>query len=84
MCVDVINFLGSYSGILNRLLHHSNRTRTRIIGHRYVIRVSCHAIPHEFGIDACTATPGKLQLFQDHDAGAFTNYEAIAVAFKGS
>ena len=60
--------------------------RARAVGRDagHVIGVGAHAVADDLGEDVCAAGLGELELFEDEDAGAFADDEAVAVLVEGA
>ena len=50
----------------------------------HVEGVGGHAVADDLGEDLCAAGLGELELFEDEDAGAFADDEAVAVLVEGA
>ena len=50
----------------------------------HVEGVGGHAVADDFGEDFCSAGFGELELFEDEDAGAFADDEAVAIFIPGA
>src|SRR5205085_2629748 len=80
--VDVADLIRLDATITHRHLHHAPRARSGLVGHRDVESVGGHAVTDQLGVNLCAARARKLQLFEDHDACALADDEAVAVALE--
>ncbi len=82
--VDVVDLVGRDAGDFERVLHGA-AAAFAFGGHAgHVEGVGGHAVADDFGEDLCAAGLGELQLFEDEDAGAFADHEAVAILVEGA
>ena len=84
MRVDVIDLIRCQSGVLQCQLHGARGTFAIRRRRCHVIRVGRKTIPGDFTINFRAARLRVFQLFDYEYSCAFADYEAIAVAIKGS
>ena len=82
--VDVVDLVGRDAGDLEGGVHGAEAAFA-FGGHAgHVEGVGGHAVADDFGEDLCAAGFGELELFEDEDAGAFADDEAVAVLVEGA
>jgi len=82
--VDVVDLVGRDAGYLERVSHGTGAAFA-FGGHTgHVEGVGGEAVADDFGEDLCAACLGELEIFEDEDACAFADDEAVAVLVEGA
>ena len=84
MGVDVADLLRLDASIAEGRAHDAVSAIAIFGGLGDVIGVGGHAVAHDFSNDGGVAALGVLERFEDEDAGAFTDDEAVALGVKGA
>ena len=82
--VDVVDLMRLDPGVAQAILHHAAGTVAVLGWRRNVIGVGAHAVADNFRQDVCAALLGSLQIFQHHNACAFSDHKAVAFAVPGT
>ncbi len=82
--VDVVDLVGRDACDLERVLHGAEAAFAFGSHAGHVEGVGRHAVADDFGEDLCTASLGELKLFEDEDACAFADDEAVAILVEGA
>ena len=84
MGVDVIDRRGVKTSILQGVAHDAVSAFAVFGGRGDVIRVARHSVADDLGENRRAAALGEFQLFENQDAGAFADDEAVAVLVPGA
>ena len=81
--VDVVNLFRPHPGVLERRLHHA-KSSLAVFGRLGDVEgVAAHRVADHFGQNARVAALGDFEGFEDEDAGALADDEAVAVGVEG-
>src|ERR1017187_2627448 len=80
MGIHISDDVGSYARIAHGVAHYAKAALVLRCRLRHVVSIAAHAVARDLREDASAALAGEFQLFQDHDARAFADHEAVAIS----